>query len=138
MTLFFQHPYDAYPKSFYGASIVGLDIATKIHSALDVMPFPTPFDIPDGSKWSEMTDSGLAFESTNTEVYELSWSETVSDGSTIQRGRRIFTDASTNLPQKIQYFKQEASDPEPVLESIMIIEYPADEEILAMAEGMSF
>jgi hypothetical protein len=113
-------------------------ISTKIHSALDIMPFPTPTDIPAGSKWSEMTDSGLAAANGNTEVYELSWSETTSIGSTIQRSRRIIADALTNLPQKIQYFKQEASDPEPVLESIVIIEYPAEEEILAMTEAMSF
>ena len=47
-------------------------------------------------------------------------------------------ETSTNLPQKIQLFKQSASDPQPVLESIMIIEYPGDKEIIAKAEAMSF
>lgn len=113
-------------------------IVTKIHSSLDIMPFRTPTDIPAGAKWSEITDSELAVKTGNTKVYELSWAENTYDGSTIQRSCRIVTDASVDLPQKIQLFKQSASDPGPVLESIMVIEYPGDEEILAKADAMSF
>jgi hypothetical protein len=113
-------------------------IATRIHSSLDIMPFSKLSDIPAGSKWSELTDSGLAFENSNTKVYELTWTQAIDNGSTIQRSQRIFADASTNLPQKIHCFKQDASDPEPVLETIVNIEYPSEEEILARAEAMSF
>ncbi len=113
-------------------------IITKIHSSSDIMPFSTPSDIPAGAKWSEITNSDFAVKTSNTKVYELSWARNAYDGSTIQKSCRIFTDASTNLPQKIQSFKQSLSDPQPVLESIMIIEYPGDEEILTRAESMSF
>jgi len=113
-------------------------IATRIHSSLDIMPFRTPTDIPANAKWSELTDSELTVKASNTKVYELSWAENAYDGSTIQKSCRIFTDASTNLPQKIQSFKQSPSDLQPVMESIMIIEYPGDEEMLAKAEVMSF
>ncbi len=102
------------------------------------MPFRTPSDIPADAKWSEITDSELAVKTANTKVYELSWAENAYDGSTTQKSWRIFMETSTNLPQKIQWFKQSASDPQPVLESIMIIEYPGDKEIIAKAEAMSF
>ena len=114
------------------------DIVTQIRGSLHIMPFRTPSDIPADARWSEITDSEIAVKTSNTKVYELSWARNNYSGSTIQRSWRIFTDTSTNLPQKIQWFKQSASDPQPVLESIMIIEYPGDEEILAKAEAMSF
>ena len=113
-------------------------IVTQIHNSLHIMPFRTPSDIPANARWSEITDSELTVKTGNTKVYELSWAEKAYDGSTTQKSWRIFTDASTNLPQKIQWFKQSASDPQPVLESIMITEYPGDKEILAKAEAMSF
>jgi hypothetical protein len=113
-------------------------IATRIHSSLDIMPFRTPSDIPADARWFEITDSELTVKTSNTKVYELSWAENAYDGSKTQKSWRIFTDTSTNLPHKIQWFKQSASDPQPVVESIMVIEYPGDEEILARAEAMSF
>lgn len=45
---------------------------------------------------------------------------------------------STNLPQKMQLFIQLPSVPQPVMESVLIIEYPTDQEILAKAKNMSF
>ena len=113
-------------------------IAALINGSADIMTFAKPSDIPGGSKWSEITDSSLVSKNSNIKVYELSWPQVASNGSTITRSRRIFVDVSTNLPQKIQHFKQDAFDPEPVLETFTIIEYPADEEILARAEAMSF
>jgi len=113
-------------------------IAGKIHDSLDIMPFRTPSDIPADANWSEITDSELAVKTGNTKVYELSWTENISNGLKIQRSWRIFMDASTNLPQKMQLFIQLPSAPQPVIESIMIIEYPGDQEILAKAEAMSF
>jgi hypothetical protein len=134
-------------KTQYGTGAIGtislsedvmVNMKAKIHSSLDIMPFRTPSDIPADAKWSEIADSELAVKTGNTKVYELSWAENTYDGSKIQRIWRIFTDASANLPQKIQLFKQLTSDPQPVLESIMIIEYPGNEEIPAKAEAMSF
>jgi len=134
-------------KTKYGTDATGtislsenvmVSMKAKIHNSLDIMPFRTPSDIPADAKWSEITDSDFAVKTSNTKAYELSWAENTYDGSTIQRSCQIVTDASTNLPQRIQLFKQLTSDPGPVLESIMIIEYPDNEEILAKAEAMSF
>jgi hypothetical protein len=120
------------------SSDVLADIVTQIHSSFHIMPFRTPTDIPANARWSEIADSELTAKTSNTKVYELSWAEKTYDGSTTQKSWRIFTDASTNLPQKIQWFKQSVSDPKPVLESIMITEYPGDKEMLAKTEAMSF
>jgi hypothetical protein len=114
------------------------DITDKIQGSLDIMPFRTPSDIPAGWKWSEITDSSLVSKNSNIKVYELSWPQVISNGSTTTRSRRIFVDVSTNLPQKIQNFKQDAFDPEPVLETFTIIEYPGNEEFLSKTRDMSF
>ncbi|MGD0573700.1 MAG: hypothetical protein ABSB11_11875 [Sedimentisphaerales bacterium] len=114
------------------------NVKTRIYGSIGIMPFDKSSDIPPDAKWSEITDSGLAVNTANTKVYELSWAENVYVGSTTQKSWRIFMETSTNLPQKIQWFKQSASDPQPVLESTMIIEYPGDKEIIAKAEAMSF
>ncbi|MFA5251319.1 MAG: hypothetical protein WC454_01890 [Phycisphaerae bacterium] len=113
-------------------------IATRINSSLHIMPFRTPSDIPADARWSEITDSEIAVKTGSTKVYELSWVRKTYYGATVQRSWRVFMDASTNLPLKIQWFKQSASDPGPVVGSIMVIEYPGDEEIFAKAEAMSF
>jgi hypothetical protein len=113
-------------------------IKAMIYGSISVMPFEKSYDIPPDAKWSEITDSEFAVKTSNTKVYELSWAESAYGGSTTQKSWRIFMETSTNLPQKIQWFKQSASDSGPVLESIMIIEYPGDQEILARAEAMSF
>ena len=122
--------------SLSGNALAG--IVTQVRSSLHIMPFRTPTDIPADAKWSEITDSELIVKAGNTKVYELSWAENAYDGSITQKSWQVFMDTSTNLPNKIQWFKQSASDSGPVLESIMIIEYPGDEEILAKTEAMSF
>jgi len=114
------------------------NIRIRIYGSIGIMPFDKSSDIPLGATWSEITDSEIAVKAGNTKVYELSCTEDAYDGSTTRKSWWIFTDTSTNLPRKIQWFKQSASDPQPVLESIVIIEYPGDEEILAKAEAMSF
>ena len=113
-------------------------LRNMIYGSLGIMPFNTPSEIPADARWSEITNYEIAVKTSNTKVYELSWARNNYSGSTTQRSWRIFTDTSTKLPQKIQWFKQSASDPQPVLESTMIIEYPGDKEILAKAEAMSF
>jgi hypothetical protein len=114
------------------------NIAAQINGSADIMTFAKPSDIPAGSKWSEITDSSLVSKNSNIKVYELSWPQVTSNGPAIQRSQHLFIDVSTNLPQKIRYFKQDASDHEPVLETFMIIEYPGDEELLAKARAMAF
>jgi hypothetical protein len=114
------------------------EVTNMIHGSLHLMPFRTPSDISADAKWSEIRDPRLNLNAVNTKVYELSWDDKASYGSTIKRILRIFSDSSTNLPKKIQWFNQSLSDSEPVLESVMIIEYPDDKEMLAKAETMSF
>ncbi len=113
------------------------NIKTRIYGSIGIMPFDKSSDIPTDAEWSEIT----GFDNTGVDkmkVYELRWTEKTLRGLTLQRIWRVFTDASTNLPNKIQWFKQSESDPQPVLESIMVIEYPGDKEIIAKAEAMSF
>ncbi|MGA2091841.1 MAG: hypothetical protein ABSH16_00340 [Sedimentisphaerales bacterium] len=113
-------------------------IVTRIHGSLDIMPFDKSSDIPPDAEWSEITDFNHSTGVDNMKVYKLRWTEKTLRGLTSQRIWRVFTDASTDLPSKIQWFKQSESDPQPILESIMVIEYPGNEEILAKAEDMSF
>jgi predicted anti-sigma-YlaC factor YlaD len=113
-------------------------LRNMIYGSLGIMPFDKSSDIPPDAIWSEITDFDHSTGVDNMKVYELRWTEKTLRSLTSHRICRVFTDASTNLPQKIQSFKQSASDSQPVMESTMIIEYPGDEEIFAKAKGMSF
>jgi hypothetical protein len=86
------------------------------------MPFDKSSDIPPDAEWSEITNSDFAVKTSHTKIYELSWARNAYDGSMTRKSWRVFTDASTNLPNKIQWFKQSESDPQPILESIIVIE----------------
>ena len=97
----------------------------KIHNSFNIMPFSTPTGIPPDAAWSEITDFNNSAANNNIKLYELRWAEKTYDGSTVQRIWRVSTDASTKLPKNIQWLKQLASAPQPVLDSVMIIEYPA-------------
>jgi hypothetical protein len=111
---------------------------SKISNSLSIMPFSSPSDIPAEAKWSEITVSDNAYNSGFTKAYELSWPVNTSNDLVVQRKWRVFMDTSGNLPQKVQLFIQIESDPEPVLESFMIIDYPADEEIASRTKNLSF
>lgn len=113
-------------------------ITDRIANASVIMPFRTPSEIPADAKWSEITDSEPTDKVGHTKVYELSWPESTINGPKVQRTWRIFIDTSTNLPQKTQLFIQSPSEPQPVMETVFIIEYPMDQEILAKAKNMSF
>ena len=113
-------------------------IRAKIYGPLGIMPFSKSSDIPKDAKWSEITLSDSQSADQNTKLYELSWTEKASNEYMVQRSWRVFTDESTKLPKKVQWFKQLASDDQPVLESTMVIEYPSNEEVLSKADTMSF
>jgi hypothetical protein len=114
------------------------NIRTRIHGSIGIMPFDKSSDIPPDATWSEITNFDHSTGVDNMKVYELRWTEKTLRGLTSQRIWRVFTDASTNLPNKIQWFKQSESDLQPILESIMVIEYPGNEEILTKTKSMSF
>ena len=113
-------------------------LRNMIYGSIGIMPFDKSSDIPPDAIWSEITDFDHSTGVDNMKVYELRWTEKTLRGLTSHRIWRVFTDASTNLPHKIQWLKQSESAPQPVLESTMIIEYPGDEEIVAKTEAMSF
>ena len=113
-------------------------VRAKIYGSLGIMPFGMSSDVPQDAVWTEITDSDLLAKAENTKVYELSWIELAYDGSTVQRKWRVFTDASTKLPRKVQWFIQSASDAQPVLELTMLIEYPSNKEVLTKVQSMSF
>jgi hypothetical protein len=115
-----------------------VSMKAKIHSSLGIMPFSSSSDIPADAKWSEIEDYAPSTVAENTKAYELDWTEKAYDGSTTQRTWRVFVDVSTGLPRKIQWFKLSASDTQPVLELIMVIEYPSDQEIQGIMNDVSF
>jgi len=120
------------------SSDVLANVKDKLYGSLGIMPFSKSSDIPSDAMWSEIDSSNLRTIVDNTKVYELRWTEKAYDGTTVQRSWRVFTDASTNLPQKVQWFRQLASDAQPVLKLTMLIEYPSNQEVQSIVEEISF
>jgi hypothetical protein len=114
------------------------DIKTKTSSTLGLMPFYDISDVPKDAEWSrvEQGDSGAAAKS--IEVYDLMWTEKVYDGSTVAKKWRIFVNAETALPQRIEVYQILPTDPEYILVSLITVDYLNERGIREVIKDASF
>jgi hypothetical protein len=102
------------------------------------MPFYNVSEIPNDTKWSRVTSEDIKDDVKGTEVYDLTWIEKTYENLTLVRKWRVFVNSKTNLPQKVEGYKQLATSSEYILISSMTIEYLSDDEIESFIKKASF
>jgi hypothetical protein len=122
--------------SLTGDLIVGLE--DKMSGSLDLMPFYDISDIPEDADWSRVADNSLEDITKGTEVYDLTWIERKHIGFVVYRKWRVFANAETNLPQKVEWYEKSAATDEFALEAIMVVEYLSDSEMQEVIKEASF
>ncbi len=105
--------------------------------SLGLMPFYDISEIPEDAEWHRVDDEILEVAE-EIQIYDLKWTERKYGGSAIFRKWRVFADAKTRLPQKIEWYTRFADDAEFVLETVMVVEYLDESEIQAVINDASF
>ena len=108
-----------------------------INGSLGIMPFDDISQIPPGFQWQRKDDeiSGVA---EGIEIYELILPKRKYSGSSEFMIWRVFVDAKKSLPQKVEWYTRFNDDAEPLLETVMVIEYLDDSEIQAAIKDAGF
>lgn len=88
----------------------------------------TPPKIPPGVELCRVDDQILEVAE-GIEIYDLEWTERKYGGSTEFKIWRVFADAKTSLPQRVEWYTRFADDAEFVLETVMVVEYLDESEI---------
>ncbi len=112
-------------------------IKQKISGSLGIMPFDDISQIPPGFQWQRKDDeiSGVA---EGIEIYELILPKRKYSGSSEFMIWRVFVDAKKSLPQKVEWYTRFNDDAEPLLETVMVIEYLDDSKIQKAIKDAGF
>jgi hypothetical protein len=119
-------------------TVLVADAETKITGSLGLMPFYDISDVPQDAEWSHVADNSLQDITKGTEVYDLTWIERKHIGFVVYRKWRVFANAETNLPQRIEWYEKSATDSEYTLSPVMTVEYLSDGEIQEVIKEASF
>ncbi len=113
-------------------------IEKKIAGTLDLFPFPKTEKIPENAHWIPTTEPNVEVSFKDAEVYELQWSEKQPDRSVISKKWRVFIEAGTNLPLKVEFYSKPSVEGDYSLESQIMVEYPSDSQIKSILKEYSF
>ncbi len=112
-------------------------VERKMSGSLGLMPFYNISEIPKDSEWRKVDDENLEVNR-GIEVHDLEWAQKMYDGSDEFRKWRVFADAKTSLPRKVEWYTRVADDAEFVLETIMVAEYLDESEMQSVIKEVSF
>ncbi len=117
------------------------DLITKINKrisgSLGLLPFYDISEIPKDAEWSRVDDEILEVAE-GIEIYDLKWAKRKYGGSAEFKIWRVFADAKTRLPQKVEGYTRFADDAEFVLETVKVVEYLDESEIQAVTKDAGF
>lgn len=113
------------------------DIGKRLSGSLGLLPFQAISEVPKGATWSRVSDEDLGMAVEDTQVWDLTWDDEASDGSTVLRRCRIFASLETSLPQRIELYRILGPADEDTPRSVIVVEYLSDREMQAVVEEMS-
>ena len=114
-----------------------LGIKHEIKGSLGFMPFNDISEIPLDSKLHPINDEILEVAE-GIEIYELTWPKRKKlSGSAEFKIWRVFVDAKTSLPQKVEWYTK-LDDAELLLETVMVIEYLDDNQMQKAVKEAGF
>jgi hypothetical protein len=106
-----------------------------VNSSLGLVPFEDMSAGPEGSQWQRVADAEIPADMSGIEAYDLLWTQ--QNGSVGNRWR-VYVNQQTRLPLKTEFYRIYPGEQEYVLETVMIVEYPTDDEIQKVIRESSF
>lgn len=108
-----------------------------ITGSLGLLPFRATSKIPSNARWSPATGEALEASSKDFEVYDLTWIQQDYSGPSIFRKWRLFVDAGTSLPHRIEIHRKSTTDSDYNLTNVFEVKYPDDNKVQAVIEKTS-
>ncbi len=112
-------------------------VERKMSGSLGLTPFSDISEISEDAEWNRVDNENLEVAE-GIEIYDLKWTKRKYGGSTEFKKWRIFVDAKTSLPQKVEWYTRFADDAEVVLETVKVVEYLDESEMQAIIKEASF
>ena len=106
---------------------------TNVEQTMDVplilLPFQTPYSLPNGYDWKLLPAKEVTGQFSNTQVYDLLWSNKTANGSLVYYRWRAYINKDTLLPERIENWQKYSSTGKYELKNWMDITYPQIYEI---------
>ena len=96
---------------------------------LALLPFQSPYSLPDKYDWKLLPDRELTGQFSNTQVYDLLWSDKTVNGSLVYYRWRVYINKDTLLPKRIENWQKYSSAGKYELKNWMDITYPQTYEV---------
>ena len=106
------------------------ELEKSMASLSGATPFADVKDVPERARWNRVNDPAADAVVPGCAVYDLEWLQpaTVSEAS-IHRRWRLFVDAKTHLPRRVESYAKSESEREYTLEYFVMVTYPSESEI---------
>jgi cytidine deaminase len=114
------------------------EIGTTLSDFLALVPFANPSLLPKNAGWNQATDLDVELITKDIEVYDLTWTEKLLEGSDVFKKWRVFVDRRTNLPQRTEFYEKLPADGEYMLRSNKLVKYLSDSEIQTIIKAGAF
>jgi hypothetical protein len=106
----------------------------RLEDLPDIKPFRNESFVPPDAKWDRVPDDALPSGTQGYEVYDLEWTAEIDTNGATMRRWRVFMDPTTDLPEKVQYFRKLPGEAEYALRHERTLEYPSDADMRADIE----
>ena len=110
----------------------------NIEGSLGLLPFEKLSELPSDSKWQQVPAADVNSVAPDTKVYDLTWTETGSKGSSMFKKWRMFLDANTNLPQRIESYQKTGNENDYVPTSYIQVRYLSQSQIQTIVKEAAF
>lgn len=104
-----------------------LGIKKTMEPSSNLLPFPYLSQVPEQADWKKIELAQTDMEVSDTEIYDLVWTENTDSGQKIINRSRCYVDTQLRVPRRTELWQEE--DGEFKLYSILEISYPSRDEI---------
>jgi hypothetical protein len=106
-----------------------MNVRQTMDIPLALLPFQSPHSLPDKYDWKLLPDREVTGQFSNTQVYDLSWSDKIVNGSLVCYRWRAYINKDTLLPERVENWQKHPSAEKYELKNWMDITYPQAYEV---------
>ena len=97
-----------------------------------LVPFSDANGVPEEAQWSYQEDQEVAATLPGAEVYDLTWAakaEETPSQTRIYRRWRLFADARSNQPKRVEWYSKRTPEDEYGFEIFSVVTYPGESDV---------
>ena len=115
-----------------------MNVRQTMDIPLALLPFQSPHSLPDKYDWKSLSDKEVIGQFSNTQVYDLLWSDKTVNGSLVYYRWRVYINKDTLLPKRVEYWQKHLSVGKYELKNWTNITYPQTHDIEKLIHEIGF